>query len=153
MRTLDFSPLFRSTVGFDRMQRLLDSAMRVDESNLSYPPYNIEAADEDSYRITMAVAGFGEEDLDITVKENTLVISGKARRDDDKVAYLHRGIAGRSFERRFQLADHIKVTGAGLENGVLAVELVREIPEEMKPRKIAISSGGGTRKEISQKAA
>jgi molecular chaperone IbpA len=153
MRTLDFSPLFRSTVGFDRMQRLIDSAQRVDESSLSYPPYNIEATGEDAYRITMAVAGFGEEDLDITVKENTLLISGKARKDDDNVAYLYRGIAGRSFERRFHLADHIKVVGAGLVNGVLAVELAREIPEEMKPRKIAISAAISDQKKVSRQAA
>ncbi len=141
MRTLDFSPLFHSTVGFDRMQRMIDSAQRIDAAKPSYPPYNIESVDEDSYRITMAVAGFGNEDLDITVKENTLVVSGDSQRDESAVVYLHRGIAGRSFERRFQLADHIRVVGAGLENGILSVDLVREIPEEMKPRKISISKG------------
>ncbi len=146
MRTLDFSPLFHSTVGFDRMQRMLDSAQRLDASKPSYPPYNVESVDEDSYRITMAVAGFGYDDLDITVKENTLVVTGDSQRDDSDVVFLHRGIAGRSFERRFQLADHIKVASAGLENGILGIELVREIPEEMKPRKIAI--GGAKAKVI-----
>ena len=153
MRTLDFSPLFHSTVGFDRMQRMIDSALRVEESKPSYPPYNIESLDEDSYRITMAVAGFAEDDLDLTVKENTLVISGNSQRGDDGVVYLHRGIAGRSFERRFQLADHIRVVGAGLENGILRVDLVREIPEEMKPRKISISTGKKAQKALEKEAA
>jgi len=150
MRTIDFSPLFRSTVGFDHLQRMMDQANRADEAAFSYPPYNIEAGPEDTYRISMAVAGFGEEDLDITVKENTLVVSGKANKDAETTTYLHRGIAGRSFERRFDLADHIQVTGADLENGLLHIDLKREIPEEMKPRKIAIE---GSRKTISHKAA
>lgn len=140
MRTIDFSPLFRSTVGFDRMQRLMDAAMRADESNLSYPPYNIESCGENAYRITMAVAGFDQDDLDVTVKENTLTISGKARADDEGAVFLHRGIAGRSFVRHFQLADHIRIAGAELKNGLLHVDLAREIPEAMKPRKIAIQS-------------
>ena len=138
MRTIDFTPLFRSTVGFDRMQRLMDAAMRADESNLSYPPYNIESFGENAYRITMAVAGFGQDDIDITVKENTLTISGKARGDDESTVFLHRGIAGRSFVRHFHLADHIRVAGAELTNGLLHVDLAREVPEAMKPRKIAI---------------
>ncbi len=139
MRTIDFSPLFRSSVGFDRMQRLLDSAMRLDDAALAYPPYNIETLGDDAYRITMAVAGFGEQDLDVTAKENTLVISGKVK-DDEGVSYLHRGIAGRAFERRFELADHIRVTDASLVNGLLHVDLLRELPEEMRPRKIKIQS-------------
>jgi len=141
MRTFDLSPLFRHSVGFDRMQRLLDSASQWDAGTPSYPPYNIEQVDEDSYRITMAVAGFGEEDLDITSTDNTLVVSGKLSENQDAESkLLHRGIAGRAFERRFELADHIKVTGADLVNGLLHIDLVREVPEEMKPRKIAIST-------------
>ncbi|MCG8508629.1 MAG: Hsp20 family protein [Rhodospirillales bacterium] len=153
MRTLDFTPLFRSTVGFDRMQRLIESSLRADESSQSYPPYNIEVTGDDAYQISMAVAGFGEEDLDITVKENSLVISGKARKPENEVSYLYRGIAGRSFDRRFHLADHIKVVDARLVNGILTVDLVREIPEEMKPRKIAISTDNGSQRKISKKAA
>jgi molecular chaperone IbpA len=140
MQTIDFSPLFRSTVGFDRMQRLLDGALRTEEGNLSYPPYNIEARGEDAYRITMAVAGFDEGDLDITAKENTLTVSGKARQEDEKTVFLHRGIAGRSFTRHFQLADHIRAAGAELKNGLLHIDLVRELPETMKPRKITIQT-------------
>lgn len=150
MRTMDFSPLFRSTVGFDRLQRLMDTAGHTDETAFSYPPYNIVAGPDDAYRVSMAVAGFGEEDLDITVTENSLVVSGKADKDTEETAYLHHGIAGRSFERRFDLADHIQVTGAELENGLLHIDLKREIPEEMKPRKIAIT---GNRKAIDRKAA
>jgi len=141
MRTIDFSPLFRSTVGFDRMQRLMDAAMNTDDAGFSYPPYNIEARGDDAYRITMAVAGFDERDLEITAKENTLTIAGNARRDEEAVVFLHRGIAGRPFTRHFQLADHIRVASAELKNGLLHVDLVREIPEEMKPRKIEIHSG------------
>ena len=149
MRTIDFSPLFRSTVGFDRMQRLMDAAARA-EAGSGYPPYNIEARGDSAYRITMAVAGFGQDDLDITQTENTLVIAGKAQADQEGVSYLHRGIAGRSFERRFELADHIKVADAALENGLLHVDLVREVPEEKKPRKIAI---GSTAPALENKAA
>ena len=141
MRTIDFSPLFRSTVGFDRMQRLLDSALRVEEQAPSYPPYNIEARGEDAYRITMAVAGFGEDELDLTVKENRLVVSGKAKEPEEGVVMLHRGIAGRSFERWFDLADNIKVAGADLSNGLLRIDLVRQVPEEQRPRKVAIGNG------------
>ena len=139
MRNTDFSPLFRATVGFDRMMNMLDAASHVDESALSYPPYNIEKCGEDAYRIVMAVAGFGDEDLDITAKASSLVVTGKkAKSDDSANTYLHRGIAQRAFERRFDLADHIKVTGAKLENGILSIELVREIPEAMRPRSIKI---------------
>ncbi len=143
MRAIDFSPLFRSTVGFDRMQRLLDAATRVDDAGVSYPPYNIEATGEDAYRITMAVAGFTGDELDITVKENALLITGKAEKADGAGEYLHRGIAKRAFERRFQLADHIKVVGAALADGLLHVDLVREVPEEKRPRKVAIETTGG----------
>ncbi len=140
MPTFDFSPLFRHSVGFDRMQRMLDSAQRVESSGSTYPPYNIEQVAEDGYRITIAVAGFSEADLDVTVSENTLIVSGKITETDDQMTYLHHGIAGRAFERRFDLADHIKVTGGALVNGLLTIELARQVPEEKKPRKIAINT-------------
>jgi len=152
MDGFDLSPLFRSTIGFDRLMRLADGAARVDSAS-AYPPYNIEATGENAYRLTMAVAGFGPEDLEITVKENELLVNGKSKKDEDAANYLHRGIARRAFERRFQLADHIKVAGASLANGLLHVDLVREIPEAMKPRKIEITSGGDSAAVIDQKAA
>jgi len=150
MRTFDLSPLLRSSIGFDRMNRLLESATRLDDSAFSYPPYNIEKVGENDYRLTMAVAGFGEDDIEITAKESTLVIKGKALADAEGVQYLHRGIGRRAFERRFDLADHLEVKGASLVNGMLNVELVREIPEAMKPRSIAI---GTPAKAIDAKAA
>ena len=151
MDNFDFSPLFRSTIGFDRLMRLADTATRLDGGN-SFPPYNIESTGENAYRLTMAVAGFAPDELDVTVKENALIISGRSRKEEEEKEYLHRGIARRAFERRFQLADHIKVTGASLDNGLLHVELAREIPEAMKPRKIEIATGEG-RRTIEQKAA
>ena len=151
MTTFDFSPLFRSTIGFDRLTRLMDTATQLD-STPAYPPYNIEATGENAYRLTMAVAGFGADDLEITAKEGALVVTGKAQKDEDGKQYLHRGIARRAFERRFQLADHIKVAGASLDNGLLHVDLVREIPEAKKPRKIEIT-GSGSAQVIDQKAA
>ena len=141
MQAFDLSPLFRSTVGFDRLTRLLDSATRVDDSTFSYPPYNIEQTGEDSYRIVMAVAGFGEGDLSITQQANSLLISGKHEKPAEEKKFLYRGIAGRAFERRFELADHIKVVSAKLTNGLLSVELAREVPEAMKPRSIKIGNG------------
>lgn len=146
MTTFDFTPLFRSTVGFDRLSRLLETGM-LNDSESAYPPYNIVKLNDDQYRITMAVAGFTQDEIDITSKENQLLVQARAQeRDDAKgVTYLHRGIAARAFERRFQLADHIKVDGAALENGLLTISLVREIPEEMKPRKIQILSGGDSK--------
>ncbi|GAB4223852.1 MAG: Hsp20 family protein [Kiloniellaceae bacterium] len=155
MRTMDLSPLYRASVGFDRLFKTLDSVNRLEDSAFSYPPYNIEKVSEDAYRIVMAVAGFGEDELDITAKENNLVISGRKDKaeEEGEVTYLHRGIANRAFERRFDLADHIKVTGAKLENGLLSVELVREIPEAMKPRTIAITSGEKASKVIENEAA
>ena len=151
MRTIDFSPLFRHSVGFDRMQRMLDSATRMDSSANAYPPYNIEQVGEDNYRISMAVAGFGEQDLDVTAKENTLVVSGKMADQSEDKTYLHRGIAERAFERRFELDDHIKVVGGSLVNGLLNIDLRREVPEEKKPRKIAIETKESGR--IEKKAA
>jgi molecular chaperone IbpA len=137
MTTFDFSPLFRTAIGFDRMARLMDSAASSAEAP-SYPPYNIEKTGDDTYRLTMAVAGFRPEDLDMTVKENTLVISGRVSGENQKGEVLYRGIAGRAFERRFVLADHIVVDGADLANGLLHVGLKRVVPEALKPRKIAI---------------
>ena len=128
MRTFDLTPLFRSTVGFDHLSRMMDTAMRLDDAALSYPPYNIEKLDEDNYRITMAVAGFSQDDLTLTAQDNTLLVTGHSRKDDSGVHYLHRGIAGRSFERRFELADHIRVEGAALVDGLLHIDLVREVP-------------------------
>lgn len=137
---LDLSPLFRSTVGFDRIGRMIESALERDGAAASYPPYNIEKLGEDAYRIVMAVAGFGEDDLDVTVEDETLTVTGKGREPEEQVRYLHRGIAGRAFQRQFKLADHIRVDGARLENGLLVIDLVREIPEELKPRTIQIQS-------------
>ncbi|MGY9056449.1 MAG: Hsp20 family protein [Alphaproteobacteria bacterium] len=138
MTTIDFSPLFRSTVGFDRMQRMLEAAQRAEEAN-TYPPYNIEKTGENAYRISMAVAGFAEAELDIEVKDSVLTITGQQADPEGERAFLHRGIAGRTFRRAFQLADHVKVQGAALDNGLLHVDLAREIPEALKPRKIAIN--------------
>ncbi len=156
MTTFDFSPLFRSTVGFDRIGRLLEAASRVDSSAQSYPPYNIEKTGEDSYRIVMAVAGFAEGELNITVENDSLTVQGKVEDVEDKDGngrYLHRGIAGRAFERRFQLADVIEVKGARLENGLLEIELEREVPEHLKPRTIAIRSTSRGKLLGSKKAA
>jgi molecular chaperone IbpA len=141
MDPFDFSPLFRSTIGFDRLTRLVDAASRIDNTALAYPPYNIEKTGEDAYRLTMAVAGFSPEELDVTVQENSLLVTGKAKKDTEDSRYLHRGIARRAFERRFSLADHIKVVGASLANGMLHVDLVHEVPEAAKPRKVQIGSG------------
>lgn len=141
MRSYDFSPLFRSTVGFDRLARMVDAATRLDDSAPSYPPYNIEKMGEDAYRITMAVAGFSEDEIEITAQDNTLVIAGKPKKAEEERKFLYRGIAGRAFERRFELAEFIEVKGASLENGLLHVELVRVVPEAMKPRSIKIATG------------
>ncbi|MCB1495278.1 MAG: Hsp20 family protein [Bauldia sp.] len=153
MRNFDLSPLYRSTVGFDRVLGMLDSLGNFDTTAQSYPPYNIERTGENAYRVTMAVAGFGEEDLSIEAKQNTLTVKGekKEQADGDENKVLYRGIAARSFERRFQLADHVEVRGAGLENGLLHIELVREIPEAMKPRTIAIN--GSSKKQVEAKVA
>jgi molecular chaperone IbpA len=142
MRTFDFSPLYRSTVGFDRIADMLDRATRV-EPMTNWPPYNIEKTGEDQYRITMAVAGFSPDEIELTQHENALIVSGQKHPEPEGVQVLHRGIATRSFKQTFDLADHVKVTGANLENGLLTVELKREVPEELKPRRIAIMSGSG----------
>ncbi|HEY9078978.1 Hsp20 family protein [Magnetovibrio sp.] len=153
MRTIDFTPLNRFAVGFDRMQRQLESMAHLDETASAYPPYNIEVLGEDAYRITMAIAGFGIEDLDITVQDTRLTVSGRVESDDKPVQYLHHGIAMRAFERRFELADHIKVNSAEMNNGLLHIELVREVPESLKPRKVEIKGTGSKPKAIEQKAA
>jgi len=142
MRAFDFSPLLRSSVGFENLNRLVDFAARGEGD--AYPPYNIEKLDDGAYRISMAVAGFDREELDLTVQENTLVISGRAQEGEEisNRHFLHRGIAKRAFERRFQLADTIKVTSASYENGLLNIDLVREVPEHKKPRRIEIGSSG-----------
>ena len=139
MRTFDYSPFYRATVGFDRVFDLLDSVASQSGSN-GYPPYNIEKAGDNAYRIVMAVAGFAEAELNVTQKENELLVTGQAQGGQDDRQYLYRGIAGRNFERRFQLADHVKVTGAKLANGLLTIELQREIPEEKKPRAIPVEA-------------
>ena len=140
MSNFDFSPLFRSTVGFDRLSRALDSAFQSEARPQGYPPYNIEKTDENGYRITMAVAGFGEGDIEVTQSENTLVVQGKVDKEDEQGRVLYRGIAARAFERRFQLADYIEVKDANLVNGLLHISLVREVPEALKPRTIKIGS-------------
>jgi molecular chaperone IbpA len=152
MNTFDLSPLFRSTIGFDRLTRLVDTALRNDET-AGYPPYNIEKLGENAYRLTMAVAGFAPEDLTVTTQENQLVVSGRMKGSDENARYLYRGIAGRAFERRYQLADFIKVTGAELVNGLLHIELAREVPEAMKPRTIKIEARKADAPTIDHKAA
>ena len=138
MRNFDLSPLFRSSVGFDRVFDLLDSVSRYDTTQ-TFPPYNIERTDENHYRITLAVAGFGEKDLTVDVRDGVLTVQGKHGEESDKPGYLYQGIAGRAFERRFQLAEHVEVKGAKLENGLLHIALERVVPEEKKPRRIAIN--------------
>jgi molecular chaperone IbpA len=137
MTSYDFAPLFRTAIGFDRLARLMDTAVSAADAP-SYPPYNIEKTGDDTYRLTMAVAGFRPEELDLVVKDNTLLVSGKATSDGQKGEMLYRGIAGRAFERRFVLADHIVVDGADVENGLLHVALKRVVPEALKPRRIEI---------------
>jgi len=141
MRNFDLAPLYRATVGFDQIADLLDRVMASDMSQPSYPPYNIEKTDDDAYRISIAVAGFAADDLTVEVKDGALVVSARKSEDDESDrTYLHRGIATRAFERRFQLADHVRVTGASHADGMLHVDLVREVPEALKPRRIAIAS-------------
>jgi molecular chaperone IbpA len=156
--TFDFAPLFRSSIGFDRMLDALETASRV-ESMDNWPPYDIAKVGEDNYRITMAVAGFTQDELTITQEQTMLMVAGqKSEAGEENRQFLHRGIAGRAFQRRFELAEHVKVVGASLANGLLTIDLKRELPEEMKPRRIAIGSGGTlpkaeTRQIGSQKAA
>ena len=144
MRTYDLSPLYRSTVGFDRLANIMDNVRSTDSSQSGYPPYNIEKIGDDAYRISIAVAGFTDAELTIEARDGQLIISGKkvTETEQKEVNYLHRGIATRAFEKRFQLADHVRALGATTENGLLHVDLVREVPEALKPRKIKIVAGG-----------
>jgi len=142
MRSLDFAPLYRATVGFDRIADLMDRALASDVSQTTYPPYNIEKTAENAYRISVAVAGFAPEDMTVEVKDATLVVAARKAGEDAPRNYLHRGIATRAFERRFALADHVRVDGAAHEHGMLHIDLVRETPEALKPRRIAIAQGG-----------
>ena len=153
MRTFDLSPFYRSTVGFDRLFSLLDS--NVGSEAQTYPPYNIERTGENTYRVTMAVAGFAENELAIEARENTLSVKGEKKTEATakESEFLYRGIGARTFERRFQLADHVEVKGANLENGLLHIDLVREIPEAMKPRTITIGNGKAKAKQLDQVAA
>jgi molecular chaperone IbpA len=138
MRAIDFSPLYRSAIGYDHVLNLLENATRGENKNSGYPPYNIEVVEQDKYQITLAVAGFAEENLEITSENNKLTIKGKQESDSNERKFLHQGIAGRDFERTFELAEHVKVIGADLKNGLLTIDLVKEIPEAMKARRIAI---------------
>lgn len=139
MRTLDFSPLYRATVGFDQIADLMDRVLSNDVGQSTYPPYNIEKIDADTYRISVAVAGFSEDELTVEVREHSLILSGRKAEEGEGRTYLHRGIATRAFERKFQLAGHVHVTGAVHENGMLHVDLKREVPEALKPRRIEIA--------------
>lgn len=141
MRTFDLAPLYRSTVGFDQLANMMDRVLSNDVAQPSYPPYNIEKTADDAYRISLAVAGFSADDLNIEVKQNALIVTAKKGDEATDKTYLHRGIATRAFERRFHLADHVRVTGASHEDGMLHINLEREIPEALKPRRIEISSG------------
>lgn len=153
MRTMDLNPLYRTIVGFDRLADLLDAAANV-EAGQGYPPYNIEQINENTYRVELAVAGFGKDDLDLEVRENVLTVTGRKNHgeEDDGRNFVHRGIAERAFERRFHLADHVFVKDADLVDGLLVIQLQREIPEALKPRKIEIGSNGKSRKAIEGKS-
>jgi molecular chaperone IbpA len=151
VNALDLSPLFRTAIGFDRLARLMDTARAAADAP-SYPPYNIERMADDAYTLTMAVAGFGQDDIEITAQDNVLLISGKAPQTQDDSRYLHRGIAGRAFERRFVLADHLRVDGAHLENGLLSIALKREVPEALKPRRISIGNSRPQQQAIEGRA-
>ena len=142
MQTLNFAPLYRATVGFDRIADLMDRVLASDVAQPTYPPYNIEKTAEDAYRISIAVAGFSPDELAVEVKDGGLLVSAKRDAEGEQKAYLHRGIAARAFERRFALADHVRVTGAAHENGMLHIDLVRETPEALKPRRIEIGRAG-----------
>lgn len=141
MRTFDLAPLYRATVGFDQIADLMDRALTDTGTAASYPPYNIEKLRDDAWRISIAVAGFTDEDLSVEVRENALIVAAKKAKEDESRVFLHRGIATRAFERRFHLADHVRVTAATHANGMLHIDLVREVPEALKPRRIEISNG------------
>lgn len=144
MRSFDFAPLYRATVGFDRVADLMDRVLSADVATPAYPPYNIEKTAEDAYRISIAVAGFAPDELSVEVREGSLHVAARKAGEETERSYLHRGIATRAFERRFALADHVRVSGAAHENGMLHVDLVREMPEALKPRRIEISRSAAT---------
>lgn len=148
MRSFDFAPLHRATIGFDQIADLMDRVLTNDVAQPTYPPYNIEKTADDAYRISVAVAGFAADELTVEVKENSLVIAAKRAAEDEKRTYLHRGIATRAFERRFHLADHIRVTGASHADGMLHIDLRREVPEALKPRRIEIARNGDVAAEV-----
>ncbi len=152
MRTYDLAPLYRATVGFDQIADLMDRVLQSDVNQPSYPPYNIEKTGDDAWRISIAVAGFGDEDLSVEVRENALIVAARKAGEETPRTYLHRGIATRAFERRFHLADHVRVTGAAHADGMLHVELTREVPEALKPRQIEIARGTSTRVEAGEEA-
>ena len=149
MNRIDLTPLYRSSVGFDRFESLLDAAFQTEKSSAGYPPYNIEMMDENKYSITVAVAGFTQDELDIQVEKGVLTITGKKEQSESKGQYLHQGIATRTFERKFNLADHIEVVAADLKDGLLSIDLVKEVPEAMKPKKINI--GGSSARLLNHK--
>ncbi|THD74049.1 Hsp20 family protein [Thalassobius vesicularis] len=148
MRSFDLAPLYRATVGFDQLADMVDRAFAADVAQPSYPPYNIEKTDENAYRISIAVAGFSADDLSVEVKENALVVSARKAEEAEPRTYLHRGIATRAFERRFTLADHVRVTGAAHADGMLHIDLIREMPEALKPRRIEIANGVAAQKDV-----
>lgn len=148
MRTFDLAPLYRATVGFDQMADLMDRVLTNDAGSQSYPPYNIEKTADDGWRISIAVAGFSDADLTVEVRENALLISGRKAEEEGERTYLHRGIATRAFERRFHLADHVRVTGATHADGMLHIDLIREVPEALKPRRIEIAKAEPTKQDV-----
>ncbi|MEM7596850.1 MAG: Hsp20 family protein [Pseudomonadota bacterium] len=148
MRNFDLAPLYRATIGFDQIADMMDRVLATDLNQPTYPPYNIEKTADDAYRISIAVAGFADADLSVDVKENALVVSARKADEDQNRTYLHRGIATRAFERKFQLADHVRVTGASHADGMLHIDLVREVPEALKPRRIEILSGNAVEKDV-----
>ena len=148
MRSFDFAPMHRSTVGFDQIADLMDRVLSNEVSQPTYPPYNIEKTADDAYRISIAVAGFGENELSVEVKEKSLVVTARKAADDTKRSYLHRGIATRAFERRFHMADHVVVTGASHEDGMLHIDLHREVPEALKPRRIQIAGSAAVETDV-----
>lgn len=148
MRNFDLAPLYRATVGFDQIADMMDRVLAADINQPTYPPYNIEKTADDAYRISIAVAGFSADDLMVEVKDGALVVSARKAEDDSQRSFLHRGIATRAFERKFQLADHVRVTGASHADGMLHIDLVREVPEALKPRRITIASGNSVDKDV-----
>ena len=148
MRNFDLAPLYRATVGFDQVADMMDRVLSNDVAQPTYPPYNIEKTADDAYRISIAVAGFAESDLSVEVREGQLIVSARRSEDDEERTFLHRGIATRAFERKFQLADHVRVEGAAHADGMLHIDLVREVPEALKPRRIAIASGERVEKDV-----